>query len=103
MSVFGKLIKDAMVGTVVGTYNVIKEANEKISGSVKGAQLKQAKEDVEGYDKSMTQYSDEEQAEIKAMSKKFAMEDIAKKQAKGRNRLAFLEATTKKEKLEYNN
>lgn len=100
MSVFGKLIKNAMVGAVVGTYNIAKEANEKISEQLKEAQLEQSKDDVKRYDEMMSHYTEEEQTRMKAMSKNFAMVDIAKKQAKGRNKLAFLESKVAAKLLE---
>lgn len=95
MSVFGKLIKNAMVNTVVGTYNVVKEANEKIADQLAEAQLQQAKEDVKNYDELMQHLSEEERKEVASMSHRMSLVDMAKKQAKTRNKLAFLESKFK--------
>lgn len=95
MSVFGKLIKNAMVGTVVGTYNIVKEANEKIADQLAEAQLQQAKEDVASYNELMQHLSEKERNEVASMSHRMSLVDMAKRQAKTRNKLAFLESKFK--------
>lgn len=101
MSVFGKMIKRGISSAAVGTYDLVSDIKSGIKTSYELAQKEDLKEDMKRYNEMMEHMSEDEKKKIENMSKHFSMVDMAKKQAKARNKFAFLDHKYKSvEKIE---
>lgn len=95
MSIFGRMIKRGVTKIATESFDIVKDVKDYAKESYERAKRDERGADLKRYDEMMSHYTEEEQNRMKAMSKNFAMVDIAKKQAKGRNEYAYLDSKYK--------
>lgn len=90
MGVFGKLLKNTIVGTATAGYGLYKAAADAIEEQVDLAKIEALEDNEAAYNETVKHFTPEERQKMEQLSKAYSMADIAKRSAKDKNKLASL-------------
>lgn len=91
MSILGKMIKRTVSSMATGTYDIISDVKGSIKETYERSQKEELKDDIKQYNELMSHLTESERKEVEKMAERISLVEMAKRQAKARNRFSYLE------------